>query len=153
MMNSEQDKDAAIRTYTGNPKFRDLLKKILGGSDTRKRVDNFLDTQDQMMAQNFNNPAGLPQDLYEATMRQYGRKEFGDYTTDDMKLIIEAQKNKGLVWQMFSKQYRERYKDALKLQRWPLVDTAKMEKEKKEKARQARLRRLYGLKDDEQLKT
>ena len=28
MMNSEQDKDAAIRTYTGNPKFRDLLKKI-----------------------------------------------------------------------------------------------------------------------------
>ena len=96
MMNSEQDKDAAIRTYTGNPKFRDLLKKILGGSDTRKRVDNFLDTQDQMMAQNFNNPAGLPQDLYEATMRQYGRKEFGDYTTDDMKLIIEAQKNKGL---------------------------------------------------------
>ena len=97
MMNSEQDKDAAIRTYTGNPKFRDLLKKILGGSDTRKRVDNFLDTQDQMMAQNFNNPAGLPQDLYEATMRQYGRKEFGDYTTDDMKLIIEAQKNKGLV--------------------------------------------------------
>ena len=54
---------------------------------------------------------------------------------------------------MFSKQYRERYKDALKLQRWPLVDTAKMEIEKKEKARQARLRRLYGLKDDEQLKT
>ena len=97
MMNSEQDKDAAIRTYTGNPKFRDLLKKILGGSDTRKRVDNFLDTQDQMMAQNFNNPAGLPQDLYEATMRQYGRKEFGDYTTDDMKLIIEAQKNKELI--------------------------------------------------------
>ena len=97
MMNSEQDKDAAIRTYTGNPKFRDLLKKILGGSDTRKRVDNFLDTQNLMMAQNFNNPAGLPQDLYEATMRQYGRKEFGDYTTNDMKLIIEAQKNKGLV--------------------------------------------------------
>ena len=96
MMNSEQDKDAAIRTYTGNPKFRDLLKKILGGSDTRKRVDNFLDNQ-EMTSQNFNNPAGLPQDLYEATMRQYGRKEFGDYTTDDMKLIIEAQKNKGLV--------------------------------------------------------
>ena len=34
---------------------------------------------------------------------------------------------------MFSKQYRERYQDALKLQRWPLVDTAKMEKEKKKK--------------------
>tara|TARA_R100000315_G_C5191178_1_gene111510 strand:+ start:684 stop:848 length:165 start_codon:yes stop_codon:yes gene_type:complete len=54
---------------------------------------------------------------------------------------------------MFSKNYRERYRDALKLQRWPLVDTAKMEKEKKEKVRKAKLRRLYGLKDDEQLKT
>ena len=53
---------------------------------------------------------------------------------------------------MFSKQYRERYKDALKLQRWPLVDTAKMEKEKKEEDRKARLRRLYGLPDDK-LKT
>ena len=54
---------------------------------------------------------------------------------------------------MFSKQYRERYNHALKLQRWTLVDTAKMEKEKKEKDRKARLKRLYGLKDDEQLKT
>ena len=54
---------------------------------------------------------------------------------------------------MFTKKYRERYNQALKLQRWPLVDTRKMEREKKEKARQARLRRLYGLKDDEQLKT
>ena len=54
---------------------------------------------------------------------------------------------------MFSIQYRQRYKHALKLQRWPSVDTRKMEIEKKEKARQARLRRLYGLKDDEQLKT
>ena len=54
---------------------------------------------------------------------------------------------------MLSKQYREKYRDALKLQRWPLVDTRKIEIEKKEKARQARLRRLYGLKDDEQLKT
>jgi hypothetical protein len=49
---------------------------------------------------------------------------------------------------MLSKKYREKYRDALKLQRWPLVDTSKMEKEKKEKARQARLRRLYGLSDD-----
>ena len=49
---------------------------------------------------------------------------------------------------MFSKQYRQRYKDALKLQRWPLVDTVKMEKEKKEKDRQASLRRLYGLPDE-----
>ena len=54
---------------------------------------------------------------------------------------------------MFSKQYREKYKYALKLQRWPLKDTAKMEKEKKEKARKARLKRLYGLKDDNKSKT
>ena len=54
--------------------------------------------------------------------------------------------------ELFSKQYREKYKYALKLQRWPLVDTAKMEKEKKEKERKARLRRLYGLPDDK-LKT
>ena len=53
---------------------------------------------------------------------------------------------------MFSKQYIQRYKDALKLQRWPLVDTAKMEKEKKEKERKARLRRLYALPKDK-LKT
>ena len=53
---------------------------------------------------------------------------------------------------MFSKQYRQRYRDALRLQRWPLVDTAKMEKEKKEKERKDRLRRLYGLRDDK-LKT
>ena len=48
------------------------------------------------MAQNFNNPAGLPQELYEAICVSMVEKEFGDYT-DDMKLIIQAQKNKGLV--------------------------------------------------------
>ena len=97
MMNSQQpisedDMNEAIKAYgVDNP---DFLKKILEGSKTQKKVDNFL--EGQKLAQNFNNPAGLPQDLYEATMRQYGRKEFGDYTTDDMKLIIQAQKNKGL---------------------------------------------------------
>jgi len=54
---------------------------------------------------------------------------------------------------MFSKNFREKYKFALKLQRWPLVDTAKMEKEKKEKARKARLKRLYGFKEDDKSKT
>ena len=72
-------------------KFDDMLKNLPSTGD---RVDNFLGGQ--KLAQNFNNPVGLPQDLYEATMRQYGRKEFGDYTTDDMKLIIEANK-KGLL--------------------------------------------------------
>ncbi len=98
MMNSQQqseDERRAIEAYSGDSKFQNLLKNILN-KGTGKKVENFLNNQ-QMMAQNFNNPAGLPQDLYEATMRQYGRKEFGDYTPDDMKLIIEAQKNKGLV--------------------------------------------------------
>ena len=97
MMNSQQpisedDMNEAIKAYgVDNP---DFLKKILEGSKTQKKVDNFLEGQN--LAQNFNNPAGLPQDLYEATMRQYGRKEFGPYTTDDMKLIIEANKQ-GLI--------------------------------------------------------
>tara|TARA_R100001015_G_C4611898_1_gene167351 strand:+ start:1025 stop:1333 length:309 start_codon:yes stop_codon:yes gene_type:complete len=94
---SEKDRDIQrfLEKTSGDSKFKDMLKLIMEGNSTKK-VDNFLDNQ-ELLAQNFNNPAGLPQDLYEATMRQYGRKEFGDYTTDDMKLIIDAQKNKGLV--------------------------------------------------------
>ena len=98
-MNSTNDKSRDIQDFLKKikesgeeDKFKDMLNKV----PVAHKVENFLNNQ-QMMAQNFNNPAGLPQDLYEATMRQYGRKEFGDYTTDDMKLIIEAQKNKGLV--------------------------------------------------------
>jgi len=33
------------------------------------------------------NPAGLPDDVYRATQRQYGKKSFGPYTSDDMRLI------------------------------------------------------------------
>ena len=98
-MNSTNDKSRDIQDFLKKikesgeeDKFKDMLNKV----PITQKVVNFLNNQ-QMIAQNFNNPAGLPQDLYEATMRQYGRKEFGDYTTDDMKLIIEAQKNKGLV--------------------------------------------------------
>ena len=97
-MNSTNDKSRDIQDFLKKikesgeeDKFKDMLNKV----PITQKVDNFLNNQ-QMIAQNFNNPAGLPQDLYEATMRHYGRKEFGDYTTDDMKLIIEAQKNKGL---------------------------------------------------------
>ena len=99
MMNSTNDKSRDIQDFLKKIKEsgeEDKFKDILNKMPVTKKVENFLDNQ-QMMAQNFNNPAGLPQDLYEATMRQYGRKEFGDYTTDDMKLIIQAQKNKGLV--------------------------------------------------------
>ena len=95
MMNSQQpigeeDINEAIKAYGDNPSF---LKRILEGSKTQKKVDNFLEGQN--LAQNFNNPAGLPQDLYEAIMRQYGKEEFGPYTTDDITLI--QQYNKGLI--------------------------------------------------------
>ena len=122
MMNSEQAKEDAIKAYTGDPKFKDILKKILGGSDTRKRVDNFLrenkdgidfmqeipgyvDPQtgkvireDQIAGLPFPyNPAGLPDDVYQATQRQYGKKIFGDYTTDDARLIQQYFGKKGQV--------------------------------------------------------
>ena len=91
-MNSTNDKSRDIQDFLKKikesgeeDKFKDMLNKV----PITQKVDNFLNNQ-QMIAQNFNNPAGLPQDLYEATMRQYGRKEFGDYTTDDMKLIIDC---------------------------------------------------------------
>ena len=89
---SEGDINQAIKAYGVNKP--DFLKKIFEGSKTQKKVDNFL--EGQKLAQNFNNPAGLPQDLYEARMRQYGRKEFGDYTTDDMKLIQQYEIGKTL---------------------------------------------------------
>jgi len=124
MMNSEQAKEDAIKAYTGDPKFKDILKKILGGSDTRKRVDNFLrenqegmdfkqeipgylDPQtgkiireDQIAGLPFPyNPAGLPDDLYQATQRQYGKTDvFGPYTKDDARLIQQFFGKKGQVW-------------------------------------------------------
>ena len=122
-MNSEQAKEDAIKAYTGDPKFKDLLKKILGGSDTRKRVDNFLrenkdgfdfmqeipgyvDPQtgkiireDQIAGLPFPyNPAGLPDDVYQATQRQYGKTDvFGPYTKDDARLIQQFFGKKGQV--------------------------------------------------------
>ena len=122
-MNSEQAKEDAIKAYTGDPKFKDILKKILGGSDTRKRVDNFLrenkdgidfmqeipgyvDPQtgkvireDQIAGLPFPyNPAGLPDDVYQATQRQYGKTDvFGPYTKDDVKLIQQYFGGKGKV--------------------------------------------------------
>ena len=123
MMNSEQAKEDAIKAYTGDPKFKDILKKILGGSDTRKRVDNFLrenkdgidfmqeipgyvDPQtgkvireDQIAGLPFPyNPAGLPDDVYQATQKQYGKTDvFGPYTKDDVKLIQQYFGGKGRV--------------------------------------------------------
>ena len=83
---NEEDMERAIEAYSGTG---DFLKKILKG-ETRKKADNFLTKQD-MLANRFNNPAGLPLDLYEAIMRQYGKEEqFGPYTERDAQMIRNA---------------------------------------------------------------
>ena len=87
---NEEDVDRAIDAYTGVDD--NFLKKILKG-ETRKKADNFLTKQD-MLAGKFNNPAGLPLDLYEAIMRQYGKEEqFGIYTDRDAEMIRDAFKS------------------------------------------------------------
>ena len=93
---NKEDMERAIEAYSGTG---DFLKKILQG-ETRKKVDNFLETQDQMMAglPFPYNPAGLPEDVYQATQRQYGKTDvFGPYTTDDARLIQQYFGGKGKV--------------------------------------------------------
>ncbi len=107
---SEKDRNKLIETYGKDLKFKNIFKNIFGGS-TGKKVDNFLREQgdfntdfmqeipgyldpetgqiireDQIASRPYN-PAGLPDDVYRATQRQYGRKSFGPYTSDDMRLI------------------------------------------------------------------
>ena len=121
----DRDIDDFIKQERNNPNFQDMIKRILGGGSSTRRVDNFLREQ-----KDFNpekgfmqeipgyldpktgkiiredqiaglpspyNPAGLPENVYQATQRQYGKKVFGDYTTDDAKLIQQYYKGKGLV--------------------------------------------------------
>ncbi len=72
-------------------KFEGMLKKMDSVGD---RVDNFLGG-DQMIAQKYNNPAGLPPDVYEAIQSQYGNELFGPYTTDKMRTVIDYYKGLG----------------------------------------------------------
>ena len=67
-------------------KFEGMLKKMGSVGD---RVENFLGGGDQMIAQKYNNPAGLPQDVYEAIQSQYGNELFGPYTKDKMQTVID----------------------------------------------------------------
>ena len=110
----DRDIDDFIKQERGNPNFQDMIKRILGGGSSTRRVDNFLREnegfdprtdfmqeipgyldpetgqiirEDQIASTPYN-PAGLPDDVYRATQRQYGKtKAFGPYTSDDMKLI------------------------------------------------------------------
>ena len=108
---SDQERNKLIETYGKDSKFKNLLKNIFG-SGTGKKVENFLrETQpsefmqeipgymdprtgkvtreDQIAGLPFPyNPAGLPDDVYQATQRQYGKTDvFGPYTTDDARII------------------------------------------------------------------
>tara|TARA_B100000927_G_scaffold265004_1_gene237494 strand:- start:37 stop:375 length:339 start_codon:yes stop_codon:yes gene_type:complete len=71
-------------------KFEGILEKM---SPTTKKVENFLrgNQQTEFMGgeqiaggfPNPYNPAGLPDETYRSIMRQYGKKGFGPYTTED----------------------------------------------------------------------
>ena len=71
---NEEDMERAIETYSG-----DFLKKILQG-ETRKKVENFLDTQEQMMAGMNPSYFGVPPEVREANkfMSGYTKGDFSD---------------------------------------------------------------------------
>ena len=109
---SEKDRNLLIDTYGKDSRFKNLFKNIFERG-TGKKVDNFLREQENFnydsgfmqeipgyldpetgkviredqIASTPYNPAGLPDDVYRATQRQYGKKSFGPYTSDDMRLI------------------------------------------------------------------
>ena len=118
----DRDIDEFIKQEKNNPNFKDMFNKIMGGGSSTKKVENFLKEnqegmdfmqeipgyvdpqtgkvikEDQIAGLPFPyNPAGLPDDVYQATQRQYGKKIFGDYTTDDAKLIQKYFGKKGQV--------------------------------------------------------
>ena len=67
------------------PTNLDFMQEIPGYIDPRTGM---VVREDQIAGLPFPyNPAGLPEDVYQATQRQYGKKIFGPYTTDDAKLI------------------------------------------------------------------
>ena len=87
---NEEDMERAIETYSG-----DFLKKILKG-ETRKKVENFLDTQDQMMAGMNPSYFGVPPEVREANKFMSGYTK-GDYSDPEFirnfKIIQEFNKN------------------------------------------------------------
>ena len=74
------------------PTNLDFMQEIPGYIDPRTGM---VIREDQIAGLPFPyNPAGLPEDVYQATQRQYGKKIFGPYTTDDAKLIQQYFGNK-----------------------------------------------------------
>ena len=88
---NEEDMQRAIESYSG-----DFLKKILEGSKTRKRVENFLGQQ-EMMANLTPDFFGVPPEVREANkfMSRYTKGDFSD--PEFIKNIqIISNYNKGL---------------------------------------------------------
>ena len=91
---NEEDMERAIEAYSGTG---DFLKKILQG-ETRKKVDNFLETQDQMMAGMNPSYFGVPPEVREANkfMSGYTKRDYSDPEfIRNFKIIQEY--NKGQV--------------------------------------------------------
>ena len=92
---SEDDMNEAIKAYgVNNP---DFLKKILGGSKTQKKVDNFLDGQQEMLAGLTPSYFGVPESVREANkfMTRYTKNDYSD--TEFLKYFkIISDYNKGL---------------------------------------------------------
>ena len=88
---NEEDMERAIEAYSGTG---DFLKKILQG-ETRKKVDNFLETQDQMMAGMNPSYFGVPPEVREANKFMSGYTK-GDYSDPEFirnfKIIQEFNK-------------------------------------------------------------
>ena len=88
---NEEDMERAIEAYSGTG---DFLKKILQG-ETRKKVDNFLETQDQMMAGINPSYFGVPPEVREANKFMSGYTK-GDYSDPEFirnfKIIQEFNK-------------------------------------------------------------
>ena len=88
---NEEDMERAIEAYSGTG---DFLKKILQG-ETRKKVENFLDTQDQMMAGMNPSYFGVPPEVREANKFMSGYTK-GDYSDPEFirnfKIIQEFNK-------------------------------------------------------------
>ena len=88
---NEEDMERAIEAYSGTG---DFLKKILQG-ETRKKVENFLETQDQMMAGMNPSYFGVPPKVREANKFMSGYTK-GDYSDPEFirnfKIIQEFNK-------------------------------------------------------------
>ena len=93
---SEKDRDIQrfLEKTSGDSKFKDMLKLIMEG-DSTKKVDNFLETQDQMMAGMNPSYFGVPPEVREANKFMSGYTK-GDYSDPEFirnfKIIQEFNK-------------------------------------------------------------